>query len=138
MSNDTPHPEAPMLNDSRTVTTALTLSVSAVTGDADLDPLAVTLAIGVECGEPVLWVFARDLLAAGVREPAGEGDIAIEPADSPEGHQVRITLTTDCLATMLAPRDKIVEFLVETFTLVASGCEFDEIDFDAEINALLG
>jgi hypothetical protein len=131
-----------MLGSSRTVTTPLTLVVSATTGDAKLeaqlrydpsDPLAVSLVIGTQCDEPVVWVFARDLLAAGIAGAIGEGDITIEPAD----RDVRITLATDCLATMLAPRDRVVEFLVETFTRVPSGAEFDGIDIDAEIAALL-
>ncbi|HWA67701.1 MAG TPA: SsgA family sporulation/cell division regulator [Mycobacteriales bacterium] len=131
-----------MLDSSRTVTTPLTLVVSASTGDARLDaelrydagdPLAVSLAIGTQCDEPVVWVFARDLLASGMAGPIGEGDITIEPA----GRDVRITLATDCLATMLAPRNRVLEFLVETFTRVPSGAEFDGIDIDAEIAALL-
>jgi hypothetical protein len=133
-----------MLNSSQTVTKLLTLSVSAVTGDADLeaelrydpsDPLAVSLAIGTECGEPVVWVFGRELLSDGVKDCAGEGDITIEPASDIDSRELRITLATDCLATMLAPRDEIVEFLVETYTVVPSGSEFD---WDAEISSLLG
>jgi Streptomyces sporulation and cell division protein, SsgA len=135
-----------MLHPAHTVTTPLTLSVSAVTGDAELqaefrydpqDPFAVALAIGVECGEPVVWVFGRDLLADGVSRATGEGDITIEPASDMNSREIRITLATDCLATMVAPRDKVVEFLVESFTAVASGCELDRIDFDAEIASLL-
>lgn len=135
-----------MLN-ARTVTMTLTLSVSAVTGDADLDaelrydpsdPLAVSLAIGTECGEPVVWTFGRDLLAEGVKESAGMGDITIEPASDMDSRDLRITLATDCLATMLASRDKVVEFLVETYTMVPTGTEFDAVDLDAEIAALLG
>jgi hypothetical protein len=136
-----------MLNSSRTVTTPLTLSVSAVTGEAELDaelrydpsdPLAVSLAIGIECGEPVVWTFARDLLADGVKAPSGEGDITIEPASDLDSRELRITLATDCLATMLASRDRVVEFLVESYTVVASGAEFATIDFDAELAAILG
>lgn len=136
-----------MLNSSRTVTTPIVLSVSAATGDAELsgelrydpaDPLAVTLAIGTDCDDPVLWVFARDLLADGIREPSGEGDITIEPASDLDSRELRITLATDCLATLLAPRDQVFEFLLETFTVVPTGSEFDVIDFDAEISALLG
>jgi hypothetical protein len=131
-----------MLDSSRTVTTPLTLVVSASTGDARLeaelrydpsDPIAVALAIGTQCDEPVVWVFARDLLASGIADAIGEGDITIEPAE----RDIRITLATDCLATMLAPRDRVLEFLVETFTRVPSGAEFEGIDFDAEIAALL-
>ena len=136
-----------MLNSSRTVTTPLTLTVSAVTGEAELDaelrydpsdPLAVSLAIGIECGEPVVWTFARELLADGVKAPSGEGDITIEPASDLDSRELRITLATDCLATMLASRDRVVEFLVESYTVVASGAEFDTIDFDAELAAILG
>ncbi|MGN6473799.1 MAG: SsgA family sporulation/cell division regulator [Mycobacteriales bacterium] len=135
-----------MLDSSRTVTTRLMLSVSAATGDARLeaelrydlsDPLAVSLAIGTQCDEPVIWVFARDLLSAGISGPSGEGDITIEPATDGDAQEIRITHATDCLATLLAPRDRVVEFLVETFTRVPSGSEFDEVDFDSEIAALL-
>jgi hypothetical protein len=57
--------------------------------------------------------------------------------DSDE-RMLRITLATDCLATMLAPADRVVEFLVETFTVVPTGAELDRVDIDAEIAALLG
>jgi Streptomyces sporulation and cell division protein, SsgA len=135
-----------MLHPSHTVTTPLTLSVSASTGDADMqaelrydpsDPLAVTLAIGIECASPVIWVFGRDLLAEGVNCATGEGDITVEPSAEGDRREIRITLATDCLATMTADRDKVLEFLVASFTAVPSGCEMDQIDFDAEIAALL-
>lgn len=131
----------------QTVTTPVTLLVSASTGEAEIaaelrydpsDPLAVSLAIGTECSEPVIWTFARDLLQAGVRGPSGHGDITIEPAEAANGHRtLRITLATDCLATMLISTDSVIEFLVETYALVASGCELDHVDLDAEIAALL-
>jgi hypothetical protein len=137
-----------MLHPIQTVTTPLTLSVSASTGDADMpaelrydpnDPLAVTLAIGTQCESPVIWVFGRDLLAEGVNSAAGEGDITVEPASENAPHDVvRITLATDCLATMMADRNKVLEFLLASFSAVPSGCEMDQIDFDAEIAALFG
>jgi hypothetical protein len=140
-----------MLHLPRTITTPLSLVVSTGTGEAELDaelrydpadPFAVSLAIGVECGEPVVWTFARDLLSAGVSAPTGEGDITIEPdpasALDEDTRQLRITLATDCLATMLAPSDRVVEFLVETYAIVPTGSELDRVDFDAEIAALLG
>jgi hypothetical protein len=135
-----------MLHPSHTVTTPLNLSVSAATGDADLaaelrydpsDPFAVSLAIGVECGTPVVWVFGRDLLADGIAGASGEGDITVEPSADATRREIRITLATDCLATMTAPRDKVVEFLVQTFSAVPSGCELDRVDIDAEIASLL-
>jgi hypothetical protein len=135
-----------MLHPSPTVTTPLSLFISAATGDAEIaaefrydptDPLAVSLAIGVECPTPVVWVFGRDLLAEGVNQRCGEGDITIEPASDLDSRDIRFTLATDRLATMTASRDKIVEFLVESFTVVASGCEVDRLGVDVEIAALL-
>lgn len=135
-----------MLHLPRTITTPLALTVSTGAAEADLDaelrydpadPFAVTLAIGTECGDPVIWTFARDLLAQGVTAAAGEGDITIEPDPGTE-RMLRITLATDCLATMIAPTDPVVEFLVESFALVPTGSELDDIDLDAEIAALLG
>jgi len=140
-----------MLHPSRTVTTPLSLVVSTATGEAELDaelrydpsdPFAVSLAIGTECGDPVVWTFARDLLSAGISSPSGEGDITIEPdlSAGAEGDDrlLRITLATDCLATMIAPAGPVVEFLVETFTMVPTGAELDRVDLDAELAALLG
>jgi hypothetical protein len=139
-----------MLHLPRTITTPLSLTVTTGTGEAELDaelrydpsdPFAVSLAIGVDCSEPVVWTFARDLLAAGVNAPSGEGDITIEPDTSHgllhEERVLRITLATDCLATMIASTDRVIEFLVETYAVVPTGAELDRVDFDAEIAALL-
>ena len=139
-----------MLHPARTITMPLLMLVVTGGGEAELDaelrydpadPFAVSLAIGLECGEPVIWTFARDLLSAGISQPSGEGDITIEPdfasdLDSDE-RLTRVTLATDCLATMLTPTNNVVEFLVETFTVVPTGSELDRIDWDAEISALL-
>jgi hypothetical protein len=142
--------EPEMLHLPRTITTPLPLTVATGNGEADLcgelrydpsDPFAVSLAIGTDCGDPVVWTFARDLLSAGVSAPAGEGDITIEPAATDFGTEervLRVTLATDCLATMLVSMDRVVEFLVETFALVPTGAELDRVDLDAEIAALLG
>lgn len=139
-----------MLHLPRTITTPLSLVVSTGTGEAELDaelrydpadPFAVALAIGVECGEPVVWTFARELLAAGVTAPSGEGDITVEP-DPTESlgteRALRITLATDCLATMITAAAPVLEFLVETYAIVPTGSELDRVDLDAEIAALLG
>ena len=79
----------------------------------------------------------RELLADGIKDCSGEGDITIEPASDDHSREVRITLATDCLATMLASRAEIIEFLVATYAVVPTGSEFDRIDWDAEIGALL-
>jgi hypothetical protein len=137
-----------MLHLPRTVTTPLSLVVTTGTGEAELDaelrydpadPFAVSLAIGVDCGAPVVWTFARELLAEGVSAATGLGDITIEPdAVSADERLMRITLATDCLATMVVSADRVVEFLVETYALVPTGAELDRVDLDAEIAALIG
>src|SRR5260370_7060451 len=50
------------------------------------DPYAVRMAFHVGTDEPVEWIFARDLLAAGMTEPAGEGDVRAWPSSGdPDG-----------------------------------------------------
>jgi len=141
-----------MLHLPRTVTTPLPLVIATGAGEAELeaelrydpsDPFAVSLAIGTECSEPVVWTFARDLLSAGIGAPVGEGDITIEPDQANRStddadRTLRITLATDCLATMITPASPVIEFLVETFTMVPTGAELDRVDLDAELAALLG
>ena len=129
-----------------TVTIPLTLAVTAGTGSGDLpgelrydpaDPFAVSLAIGIEGGAAVVWTFARDLLADGLCRPSGDGDIQVEPITTEDGREVDITLTTDCRATLSAPRDTVVAVLVEVFSAVPVGTELDHLDIDAELAALL-
>jgi hypothetical protein len=138
-----------MLHLPRTVTTPLALAVSTETGEAELDaelrydpsdPFAVSLAIGVSCGDPVVWTLARVLLAAGISPPAGAITIEPDPLAAMDGAErlLRITLATDCLATLLAPVHRVMEFLVETYAVVPTGSELDRVDLDAEIAALLG
>jgi hypothetical protein len=76
-----------------------------------------------------------------VSAPSGEGDITIEPDTSSfddNERSLRITLATDCLATMVTPAAPVLEFLVETYAIVPTGSELDRVDLDAEIAALLG
>src|SRR5579863_8878099 len=49
---------------------------------SDSDPYAVRMAFHVGTDEPVEWIFARDLLAAGIESRQGEGDVHVWP--SPE------------------------------------------------------
>lgn len=136
-----------MLDTPQTITSPVTLLVTAANGEAEIaaelryepsDPFAVSLVIGTGHADPVTWVFARELLHDGLTAPTGRGDITIEPAGRRLGERVlRITLATDCLATMLMSADAATEFLMASFALVPTGCELEHIDIDAEINALL-
>src|ERR1700757_2282989 len=44
------------------------------------DPYAVRMAFHVGTDEPVEWIFARDLLAAGIESRQGEGDVQVWPS----------------------------------------------------------
>lgn len=135
-----------MLPVPRILTMPIALSLTAGPGFAELsaelrydpsDPFAVTLQIGTESDAPVVWVFARELLSTGMGARVGEGDITVEPASAGSERMLRITLATDCVATMLTPSDPIVEFLVESYALVPGGTESEHVDFEAEIASLL-
>src|ERR1700689_2754219 len=52
------------------------------------DPYAVRMAFHVGTDEPVEWIFARDLLAAGIESRQGEGDGQVrrtQPAGAADG-----------------------------------------------------
>ena len=53
------------------------------------DPYAVTMKLEARCGS-VTWTFARDLLAEGVYEPTGDGDVQVWPCLSNTGEAVVI------------------------------------------------
>src|SRR5215467_9509676 len=46
------------------------------------DPYAVRMAFHVGTDEPVEWIFARDLLAAGIESRQGEGDVQVWPSEA--------------------------------------------------------
>lgn len=47
---------------------------------SDRDPYAVRVAFHVGTDEPVEWIFARDLLAAGLTAAEGDGDVRVWPS----------------------------------------------------------
>src|SRR5713101_7408122 len=63
------------------------------------DPYAVRMAFHVGTDEPVEWIFARDLLAAGIESRQGEGDVQVWPSP------VSVAETSD-LAVMGAPESR--------------------------------
>ena len=125
-----------MLDSSRTVTTRLTLTVSAATGDARLeaelrydasDPLAVSLRISGEARDEA-WVFSRDLLADGLRSmvAVGAGSIQVQATSvlTEISH-----LTDDGGVEMLRlPWRNTREFIRLTHTVVPRGHEVLDID----------
>jgi hypothetical protein len=102
------------------------------------DPYAIRMAFHVGTDEPVEWIFARDLLAAGLDRPAGEGDVQVWPGDETGQEAVNIALSSPFgEARFEAPRDAAAAFLQRTFDLVSAGQESDFIDLGSELNELL-
>lgn len=90
-------------------------------------PLEVTVTFSAQ-PEPVTWTFSRELLADGLREPTGHGDIVVWPehADDSEPPWCRIWLRTPAgdaeLRASIADLDR---FLAATWQIVPAGAEYN-------------
>jgi hypothetical protein len=83
--------------------------------------------------DAVSWSFARELLAAGLDEPSGLGDVRIWPWRTTQGDAVALALTSpDGQALLEAPRATIAAFLADTYVQVPRGREADRLDLDAD------
>ena len=118
------------------------------------DPYAVRMAFHVGTDEPVEWIFARDLLAAGIESRHGEGDVqvwpspvsvadagdligAAEPQGTP-GKVLNIELSSPFgQAHFEAPAEAMSAFLKRTYQIVPAGQESRYIDIETELNDLL-
>ena len=101
------------------------------------DPYAVTLSFRADRGRWVEWCFARELLVAGLNEPAGEGDVRIRPDLATDPDQLLIELESpDGYAVVELGREAAARFIASTHTLVPLGAEADHVDVDAFIAAI--
>nr|WP_258314876.1 SsgA family sporulation/cell division regulator [Streptomyces sp. Act143] len=103
------------------------------------DPYAVRMSLGPLIGPRIPWVFARDLLAEGLRRPTGSGDVLVLPAHGHHPNTLRVILKNGsgtALAELLAT--EVAEFLQQTFSLVAAGSESTHLDLDGALTSLLG
>ena len=113
------------------------------------DPYAVRMAFHVGTDEPVEWIFARDLLAAGIESRQGEGDVQVWPSAScaeadaadpeqGEGKVLNIELSSPFgQAHFEAPAQAMSAFLQRTYQIVPAGKESTFIDIETELNDLL-
>ncbi len=121
----------------RMITAAATTPVATTLAYCIEEPYAVTLVFQCRGTRPITWVFARDLLVAGLTTATGDGDVRIWPAErgdpvffelcSPTGH-----------AVFAADRKSIRRFLAETEKLVPRGGEPAVMSMDYHLAALLG
>ena len=113
------------------------------------DPYAVRMAFHVGTDEPVEWIFARDLLAAGIESRQGEGDVHVWPSSGssdldltgtqePGEKVLNIELSSPFgQAHFEAPAQAMSAFLRRTYQIVPAGQESSYIDIEAELNDLL-
>lgn len=102
------------------------------------DPYALHAQFITGAQESVDWVFARELLSQGLREPAGDGDVRVRPGTGEHLGQVHISLTSpDGQALLLAPAARLTTFLDATYELVPDGAESVNLDLDRVVQALL-
>ena len=117
------------------------------------DPYAVRMAFHVGTDEPVEWIFARDLLAAGIESRQGEGDVHVWPSPGPCAETSDLDLTGAAesgekvlnielsspfgQAHFEAPAQAMSAFLRRTYQIVPAGQESSYIDIEAELNDLL-
>ena len=120
-----------------------------VVADADAVPLPVTLrysatdpyavrAVFSGDGMEVEWVFARDLLRAGLSTPTGDGDVHVWPSWGTGKELLMISLTSpDGQAVLEASAEDVRRFLDRTTLVVQDGDESQHLDLDAALARLL-
>ncbi|GAA4710199.1 SsgA family sporulation/cell division regulator [Phytohabitans rumicis] len=110
--------------------------VSVGLGYAAMDPYAVHLIVSADHTAASCWVFARDLLIAGLTGTAGVGDVLV--GTEPGGRVVSVTLRNgrDVLEIDL-PRLPLCRFAADMLAIVPRGAEQAHIDVDAELRSLL-
>ncbi len=103
------------------------------------DPLAVEARFDDGRPDPVRWVFGRDLLAAGMKELSGDGDVVIWPTIATDGGPaVQMRLDSPHGEALLeASARELDEFLAATWRLVPPGTEHLHMDVEDVITALL-
>jgi hypothetical protein len=135
-----------------TTTDATTLSVTVplVSGELETealggeiryctsDPYAVTLHVTTSAG-PVTWTFSRDLLAEGLYDPAGDGDVQVWPCLSTDATAVVIielhAPRGDAL--LQTPSRAVAEFVADMYRVVPAGTESAHLDLDTLVGQLL-
>ena len=131
-----------------TVTQSVTLELIDPTGgitpiEAELhydptDPYAVTT-VFMTGSTQVRWTFGRDLLAQGLYEPTGDGDVHVWPCLDSDGHAVVIIelCSPDGEALVQARTGDLSTFVDRMTKAVALGGESAHLDIDAAIFAIL-
>jgi hypothetical protein len=102
------------------------------------DPYAVTT-VFMTGRSQVRWTFGRDLLASGLYEPSGDGDVHVWPCLDADGHAVVIIelSSPDGEALVQARTGDLSIFVEKMSKAVLPGTESEYLNLDAAITAIL-
>ncbi|MFJ8632106.1 SsgA family sporulation/cell division regulator [Streptomyces sp. NPDC093568] len=113
------------------------VAVSATLRYASTDPLAVNIdfpgAVSLD-GQGATWTFARGLLEAGLRGPAGDGDVHIWPCG--EERTVVELHSPHGMALLQFDTAALNRFLLRTYAIVGAGEEDLEAVVERGLSAL--
>jgi hypothetical protein len=112
------------------------------------DPYEVRMAFHVGSDDPVEWVLARDLLAAGLRASEGIGDVRAWPSAASSdpaaaGAGVGAGILNIAMSSPFGQAQfetsarAVEEFLARTYAVVPAGLEPDYLNLDAELAEFL-
>jgi hypothetical protein len=115
------------------------------------DPYAIRMAFKVGTDEPVEWILARDLLAAGLKGSEGLGDVRAWPSAAsrdPDAAAIgggaagnailNIAMSSPYGQAQFEISAKAIErFLQRSYQVVATGQESSYLNFDDELTELL-
>ncbi|BDM71135.1 hypothetical protein HEK616_46220 [Streptomyces nigrescens] len=103
------------------------------------DPLAVRMSFPPEIsldGSAVDWAFARELLAEGVRAPAGRGDVRVRPC-GPDRTVMEFHADEGIAMVQLNTVD-VRRFLDRSYEAVPAGSELAHLGMDRGLAELFG
>ncbi|MFJ8912175.1 SsgA family sporulation/cell division regulator [Amycolatopsis sp. NPDC102389] len=101
------------------------------------EPFAVTVAFRTERGRWVEWTFARELLAEGLTDPTGLGDVRVRPDLSEDEAMLTLEIESpDGYASFELEREDVETFLESTYELVPFGSESEHFDVEALIEEI--
>ena len=85
------------------------------------------------------WTFARELLAEGLYDPTGDGDVIVWPCLGCEGDAVVVIelRSPSGMAMLQTPSRAVQRFVAEVYDTVAPGRETAQLDLDEVIAHLL-
>ncbi|GAB3705666.1 SsgA family sporulation/cell division regulator [Amycolatopsis oliviviridis] len=101
------------------------------------EPFAVTVSFRTERGRWVEWTFARELLATGLTDPSGLGDVRVRPDLSEDEAMLTLEIESpDGYASFELEREDVETFLESTYELVPLGSESEHFDVEALIEEI--